>query len=695
MEASEVLEEQSLPIGSREQECFHCGEPCEQDEAIQFDAHNFCCIGCSSVYQILQEADLCGVYDLDEKASKVRTSDRRKYLLLDEPEIAQNFLEFDSQGVARVTFFSPNIHCSSCIWLLEHLGRLHTGILQSKVQFVKKEVTITYEAEQISLREVAHLMDKIGYGPLVEPRKQKKAESRGLVIRLAVAGFCFGNSMLISLPDYLSLSYQIPVAYQTIFAYINLLFGLPVFFYSASVYFVSAWKGLKHRFINIDVPISMGIIALFARSLIDILYFHEMGFIDSLAGLVFFLLIGRWYQHKTYQALSFDRDISSYFPIAVSKWVEGEEVTTKIQDLKQGDEVVIHNQELVPADAELVEGSASIDYSFVTGEALPTAVKLGAKLFAGGRQLGGPIRVRLNRKVINAHLTKLWNLEKDRDTADLNNLADLISRYFTAAIIILALLGASIWYFIDPSKTVDVFTAILIVACPCALALSVPFTYGHTLRVFGQQGFYLKHSDVIEKLASIDTIVFDKTGTLTRPLPEDVSYHGAPLETNAKDMLLAASSNSIHPLSKIIKKYLRANHSLKSRGYKWQEFDEIAGKGIRARAEGNLIRIGSASWLGADSDDLDHLTSVHIEINGKYFGYFKFGNAYRSGVLSMLEITRNLYRLELLSGDKASEAERLAPYFDQMLFKQTPSDKLRLIEQKREAGESVLMIGDG
>ena len=679
-----------------EVKCYHCGETCEPNDTIHYDDRNFCCQGCKSVYQILQEADLYEIYNLDDRASTVKPSDKRKYRILVDPELAKAFIEFEGQGLARVTFFAPGIHCSSCIWLLEHMGRLHPGIMQSTVQFVKKEVTITYSSDLITLKEVAELMDKIGYGPIVEPRKLQKSSSSDLIIRLGVAGFCFGNSMLISLPDYLDLNYQIPEDYRTIFGYINLAFSLPVFFYSAQVYFISAWKGLKHKFVNIDVPISMGIIALFVRSLIDILYFHQMGFVDSLAGLVFFLLIGRWFQHKTYQALSFDRDVGSYFPIAVSKWVDGQEVTTRIEELEEDDELIIHNQELIPADAILVEGQASIDYSFVTGESLPAPIAIGEKLFAGGRQLGGPIIVRLKRRVLNSHLTKLWNQsEQHQDHSRLNNLSDLISRYFTAAVIILALLGGVIWYFKDPSQVINVFTAILIVACPCALALAVPFTYGHTLRIFGQKGLYLKHAHVIEQLSRIKRIVFDKTGTLTRPLPEDISYHGDNLSEEQLTQIYNVAANSIHPLSKIIKKHLSIKLQRKINQIRWDEYDEVAGKGVLARSGDTIVRLGSGSWLGVTNQDNNHLTSVHIEIDRVYKGYYKFGNAYREGVLDAIASLKQDYTLELLSGDHPSESERLQPYFHILKFRQTPEDKYQHVTQIRAGNESIMMIGDG
>jgi Cu+-exporting ATPase len=676
-------------------ECYHCGESCEPGETVHFDDKAFCCHGCKSVYQILQEAELCDIYDLDDRAATVKRADNRKYRILDEPELAKNFLEFEGQGIAKVTFFAPNIHCSSCIWLLEHMGRLHEGVLQSTVQFVKKEVSITFKTEFITLKEVAELMDQIGYGPVVEPRKQKKSQSRGLIIRLAVAGFCFGNSMLISLPDYLDLQFQIPEDYQTIFAYINLLFGLPVFFYSAQIYFLSAWKGLKHKFINIDVPISLGIIALFARSVIDILVYHEMGFMDSLAGLVFFLLIGRWFQHQTYQALSFDRDISTYFPIAVSKWIDGKEVTTKIQELHEGDQLMIHNQELIPADAILVQGPASIDYSFVTGESIPAPIEPGEKLYAGGRQLGGSIIIQLQRRVLNSHLTKLWNQSNEEEKAGLTNLSDLISRYFTAAVLILALLGGVMWYFKDPTQAVNVFTAILIVACPCALALAVPFTYGHTMRIFGNLGLYIKHVQVIEELSRIRRIVFDKTGTLTRPLPEEVKYNGQILSNDQKIMIHSAAANSIHPLSKIVKKYLSSSIVFPKDPIRWDEYEEVTGKGIVARLGDHVVQLGSAIWLGQDNKEHNHLTSVHVKIDGVYLGFFQFENAYREGVFDVLDKLKRDYNLDLLSGDNDKERNRLSSYFDTLKFKQSPADKLMYVQEITNQSVPVLMIGDG
>jgi Cu+-exporting ATPase len=506
-----------------------------------------------------------------------------------------------------------------------------------------------------------------------------------------VAGFCFGNSMLISLPEYLDMDYQIPENFRSMFGYINMLFALPVFFYSATVYFQSAWKGLKHKFINIDVPISLGIITLFVRSMVEILWLDGTGFVDSLAGLVFFLLIGRWYQHKTYQALSFDRDFNSYFPVAVTKMMQGEEKLVKLEELKEGDQILIRNNELIPADAKLVDGSGNIDYSFVTGESIPSHQVEGDQLYAGGRQIGGPIIVELPRTVNNSHLTKLWNSDimSDEEESAMNNVSDRISRYFTAAILIFAMFGAILWLNIDASKAVNVFTAILIVACPCALALSVPFSYGHTLRVFGKHGFYLKNANIIEKIAGISQIIFDKTGTLTKTLPEKVEYVGRTLSGYERSLVLSATANSIHPLSKILKQHMAGSGRLTI-----EDFSEISGKGIMAKIDGKDVRIGSRDWVAPEHQADSENTQVWLRIDGEVRGCFEFTNAYREGVFESLNSLRPAYGLHLLSGDKDGEKERLNPYFDNLSFNQSPQQKLDYTLGLKKDGK-VMMVGDG
>ncbi|MCB0506013.1 MAG: heavy metal translocating P-type ATPase metal-binding domain-containing protein, partial [Cyclobacteriaceae bacterium] len=460
--------------------CYHCGELCE-DELVEFDGKAFCCNGCKMVYEILDENDLCNYYDL-QNAPGINLKNRnyeQKFAYLDNADIQNQLLNFSSDHLNKIAFFVPAIHCSSCIWLLEHLDRLREGIIQSRVNFVLKEVSIDYDPEVISLKTIVELLATVGYEPEINlqnaSRTKAKKESRKLYLQVGVAGFGFGNIMLLSFPEYFGFE-GLDHSVRVFMNYINILISLPVVFYSGSSYFISAFKGLRQKYINIDVPITIGIVTLFVRSLFEILTEAGPGYLDSLSGLIFFLLIGKWFQSRTYESLSFDRDYKSYFPLAVSRVTNDVHEMVQITELKENDLIEVRNQEIIPADSELVSNGASIDYSFVTGEADTIEKKEGDYIYAGGRQVGSTIRLRIKKAVSQSYLTQLWNNDAFNEESTYDSLIDKISKYFTLAVLFIALTSAAYWYFEGPSHILNAFTAVLIVACPCALSLATPFT---------------------------------------------------------------------------------------------------------------------------------------------------------------------------------------------------------------------------
>lgn len=297
--------------------CFHCGDQCV--EKLEFDNHVFCCTGCKTVYEILSGNEMGTYYALDDKAG-IRPSSESKgqYNYLDLEEFESKLVFFEEGTVKKVKFFLPQIHCSSCLWLLERLHQLKKGILQSQVDFVKKEVVITFDTAIMSLGELAELCSTIGYPPKItledDGKTKKDGVNRKLIIQIGIAGFCFGNIMLLSFPEYLGLSHA-DANFQLLFSSLNLILSIPVLIFGAKDYLISAYKALKSKNINIDVPISLGILALYLRSLYEILFQVGAGYMDSFAGLIFFLLIGKWFQHQTYTAINFERDYESYFPI--------------------------------------------------------------------------------------------------------------------------------------------------------------------------------------------------------------------------------------------------------------------------------------------------------------------------------------------------------------------------------------------
>ncbi|HEU4553717.1 MAG TPA: heavy metal translocating P-type ATPase metal-binding domain-containing protein [Chitinophaga sp.] len=673
--------------------CYHCGEACENNERW-LDDKPFCCEGCKLVFELLNNNGLCAYYQLNgQPGAPQRTPVRAdKFAFLEDEKIQQQLIQFRNNTHTHVTFYIPQIHCSSCLWLLEHLHRLDAGVQRVTVNFARKEAQVIFQEPQTSLRKVAELLTSIGYEPYIslqDLQHKKPGINRQLIYQLGVAGFCFGNIMLLSFPEYFSGNGDIDTH---LFRYLNLALSLPVFLYSAQAFYRSAWGGLKHGFMNIDVPIVLAIFVTFARSLADIATGSGAGYFDALTGIVFFMLAGRALQDKTYQGLSFDRDYTSYFPIAVTVVKGGKQLPIALPDIREGDILLIHNNELVPADGMLIQGNALIDYSFVTGEADPVPCQAGDIIYAGGRQLDGNIQLHTIKPVAQSYLTSLWNRQElQQQTHRETSFIHLLGRYFTWGVLGIAVLTAAWWAWHDPARIWPSVTAILIIACPCALLLASSFTGGHILRILSRHRLYLRNANAIERLAATDHIVFDKTGTLTDKHNTTVIFNGPPL-THAESMLAAAlAAQSTHPLSQAVRSFCGNS------GLPVQQFRQVTGMGIAGVVNGEHIRLGNAAFTGAGENTAGG-SVVHFSVNGQVRGYFSMQNGYRKGIPGLLMQLRKKYALTVLSGDNAREEKQLRKLMGNdaaLCFSQQPQDKLDHILALQKQGYKVLMIGDG
>ncbi len=679
--------------------CFHCGEDCP-DESVFTGDKFFCCSGCRSVFSILQKNDLCDYYSITSNpGSTKKFQGKRNYDFLDDPDLEEKLIDFSDGNFTRITFYIPQMHCSSCIWILENLYKLDPGIGSSSVNFLQKKVFIKFSERNTSLKKIVELLDSIGYEPLLS--SEEKAEEKGknsyknLYYKIGVAGFCFGNIMLLSFPEYLSINISEHEELKRIFAFINLALSIPVFFYSADDYFISAWRGLKKKIINIDFPLALGILVLFLRSLVDILFYGGPGFLDSLSGLILFLLAGKLFQNKSFDTLNFERNYKSFFPIAVTVFKGGKETTLPVEKLKTGDRVIIHNSELVPADSVLMKGNAAIDYSFVTGESIPVHHSGGEIIYAGGKQTGGNIEIETVKEVSQSYLTQLWNNQafgKDAESG-IVSFANKVSKYFTFAILLFAA-AALINSLPDARFAFNAFTSVLIVACPCALALSTPFTLGSTMRIFGRNKFYLKNTHVIEKISAADTIVFDKTGTLTESGGRKITFTGENLSDEERTLVKSAVNNSMHPLSRAVFNSLDTNVIREI-----SDYTEQPGRGITASLNGKFIRLGSSEFVTGKNDNRSGVSSkVYLSINGETKGYYKIESRYRDGLKKIISSFKKKYSLIVLSGDNDSELDYLREILGadaEIHFNQMPQDKLDYISGLQKQGRKILMVGDG
>ncbi|MEX0316139.1 MAG: heavy metal translocating P-type ATPase [Allomuricauda sp.] len=677
--------------------CYHCGDDCNRTK-ILFDDKEFCCVGCKTVYEIFTSNGLSKFYDLEVGAGTTPNEIPKKYDFLENQEIVKQLVEFDEEGVQVVGLSIPTIHCSSCIWVLENLNRLHPSIKNSLVDFPKKTIRVTYETNGFSLKALVMLLSSIGYEPYIsleEFNKKDQKKDRSLIYKLGVAGFAFGNVMLLSFPEYFEVEEFWLDQYKLVFRWLMFAFSLPVVFYAAQDYFRSAIKGLRSKLLNIDVPIALGVLTLFLRSTVDIVFDLGSGFFDSLTGLVFFLLLGKFFQQKTYSFLSFERDYKSYFPIAVTRMnTDGNEENVQVYKVKKGNRLLIRNQEIIPVDCILIKGEAEIDYSFVTGESQAIFKKSGDKLFAGGKQLSGVLEVEVLKSVSQSYLTELWGnsiFQKDK-VSDFQSLTDSIGQRFTTAVLSIAIVASIFWLFYQPNMVLNVFTAVLIIACPCAIALAAPFTLGNMLRIYGKYGFYLKNANVIERLAKVDTAIFDKTGTITTSNKDVVSYEGVELTQEEKALLKTTLRASNHPLSRSLYNILKSNDI-----ETLDEFQEHTGLGIEGRSKQHSIKVGSAAYVGEKTVASHTNTSVYVSADEDFKGRFVFKNKYREGVEGLFGELGKSMDIGILSGDNDGEKKRLQsilPGKTRLLFDQKPKDKLEHIAGLQETNK-VLMVGDG
>lgn len=679
--------------------CYHCGLSCLTNNIAIGDKY-FCCEGCKLVYEIIDGKGLCDYYKLQSHpgVSQIKPVRNDKYSFLDDEAICGKLYQFTNGDLTITRLYIPSIHCSSCMWLLEHLGRIDAGIIESRINFAAKEVTIHFSRKKISLRKIVELLATIGYEPYISlddtTSKTLKVHNRKRIIKLGITGFCFGNIMMMSFPEYLA-GKGIEEQYAHLFRYLNLALSFPVFFYAASEFYQTAWAGLKQRILNIDAPIVLALAITFFRSVYEITTNTGAGYLDSMSGIVFFMLAGRVVQERTYKSLSFTRDYKSYFPIAVNVSTPQGIVNKQLQDLKERDIVVLHHDEIIPADSLVLNGNALIDYSFVTGEAEPVTVKAGETVYAGGRQKTEGLTVQVVKPISSSYLTSLWNhyaFKKDKTGInDRISVVHILSKYFTVILFTLALFTALYWYYHDPSRIIGSVSAMLIVACPCALLLSATFTNSNILRIFGLNGLFLRDATVIEQMAKTDHIVFDKTGTVTTGGNCDVTISGHQLTDEEKDIVYTIAKQSSHPNSKAIAAWLgqRATVTMDS----WKE---IPGQGLIALMGSIDARIGSAGLVGIDEAPKDNPT-VYIRLNEKVTAiYLHF--LFRAAVPQLIHSLQDKYKLSLLSGDNDRQKEQMMRVFgnsSNLLFNQRPLDKLNYIQALQNKGKNVMMIGDG
>jgi Cu+-exporting ATPase len=686
---SEVLEEVV---------CAHCGDVCGEN-LVEKNDQSFCCRGCEQVYELLNDHHLSAYYDCDSKPGISPTE--KNFDFLNNKAFRDRLITFSNAEISKVNFHLPAIHCRSCLYLLENLQKINAHISKTSLNFGKKELTVWFKENQLSLGTLATLIASLGYEPHLANGEEKpqNLDQRRLFMQLGIAGFCAGNAMLFSFPEYLGIE---DGSLKQLFSYLNLVLGSVAVFYSGSDYFQNVYAHLKLRKITIELPILLGILVGYGRSAYEILSHTGAGYIDSVSGLVFFLLIGKWFQQKSIDFLSFERNYKAYFPLVVTKIANGREEMAPLEQVEVGDRLLIRQGEIIPADAYLLKGKSAMDYSFVTGESELISIEAGQSIYAGGKHQGEAIEIQISKELKQSHLTQLWEQQAFKDpnhkSENWENFANKVGLYFTGILVSLATMTGIYWAIFDATRWSNAVVSILVIACPCALAISYPFALGHGIRWLAKNQFFVKDIQAFERMAQVDTLVFDKTGTLTLQSQAEPSVHfNRELSEKEWNALYSLVFQSTHPLSKQVKKFLHQRSIIPL-----QQFKEVTGKGLEAYFDTLFVQVGSAKFtqnhLSTPEGFISSETRLFVSIDYQPIGFMEFPWENRPGIESLLHRLRHQYEIHLISGDKKEHAAQLLDWFenqDQVKFDCSPLEKMEYIQALQKKGKIVAMIGDG
>jgi P-type Cu2+ transporter len=613
------------------------------------------------------------------------------------------FVRRRADGLKRLDLMAENIHCAACIQKIEKALRGFAGVSEARVNLSLRRIAIAWRGEDIDPRQFIAVLAGLGYPSTpYDPAlldESTKAADRELLRCLAVAGFAAANVMLLSISVWSGNASDMDSPTRDLFHWVSALIALPAVVYSGRPFFMSAWSALRGGGMNMDVPISLGVLLASATSLFETMQGARHVYFDASVTLLFFLLCGRYLDRQARaRARSAAEHLLALTAVAATVLDDdGGRRSVAAAELRQGMLVVVAAGERIPADGTIESGVSDLDNSLLTGESLPAAADPGNKVLAGALNLSHPLRVRVTSAGENTFLASIAGLmaAAEQGRARYVRLADRIARLYAPVIHIIAAATFVGWLLLSQAGlhgAMMAAVAVLIITCPCALALAVPVVQVVASGLLLRRGVLIKKADALERLAAVDTIVFDKTGTLTEGRPRLLD--AAAIPDRILRLAAALARYSRHPLA------MALAESVKGPVPVLAEVSEVHGRGLAARAPCGLVRLGSRRFCGplgqAETDD--GLMEMWFSMPGEAPCRLAFTDCLRADAKPVIErLRRHGYRVVLLSGDRPSVVAPLAGLLGINDWRAgcLPADKVEALNALASAGRKVLMVGDG
>lgn len=625
-------------------------------------------------------------------------------LTLDDRALLAPFTAWADDGLAQSQFQLSGLHCGACAGIIEQALSQLRGVKRAEVNAASARLALRWDPSELQLVQVLDCIEKAGYGAAPDVAASARAlrtrEWRLALWRVFVASFAAMQIMMLAAPAYVAEPGEMSPDIERLLQWGSWVLCLPLLAFSAGPFFSAAWMQIRQRRLGMDVPVALGLAVTFLASSAALFnpggpFGHEVYF-DTLSMFVSFLLIARWFEMKArHRAAEALEAVAGALPQAAERLLpDGRSERVAPERLHAGDRVRVAVGEAFAADGVVEQGASSVNEALLTGESAPVAKGVGAEVVAGSLNLESPLVMRVTRVGADTTAQGIVRLMQQAQSQRLEGsvLLDRVAKGFTASVLLLAIVAAAVWTWIDPSRSLKVAVAVLIVTCPCALTLAAPSAWLAAAGALARRGLMLVRLDLLDRLAEVDLVVFDKTGTLTedQPLLGAVWAHGA----SAEDLLATARSlaaHSRHPYSRALL------HGAPARA--WPELREVAGRGLEARDEaGKTWRLGAPAWvaeLGGFTPEPETRLACG---SSQALLCMAMEELPREGAAQAIAELQGLgLEVRLLSGDADPAVARMASRLGvkDWLASATPADKLAAVRRWQGEGHRVLMVGDG
>jgi Cu2+-exporting ATPase len=693
--------------------CTHCGLDVPDGYVIAGASEQFCCAGCRAAYAIIHAHGLDRYYTLGEQREAPVRPSGRTYDEFDHPAFQALYVRPLSGGTCTVELYLEGVHCASCVWLVERVPLIVPGVARAELNVGRSLATIQWDPRSVALSGIARQLDALGYQPHpfrgVRRDEMRRKEDRAMLARIGVAGAIAINVMLAAVALYSGWLGGMDAEWERFFRWISLIVVTPAMFWPGRVFFVGAIAALRTRTLNMDVPIALGLAAGYVRGAMNTVSDTGPVYFDGLATLIFALLVGRFLQQRGQRAAGDSAELLFALTPSSARVVGEDGSTSNVpaEALLPGMTMDVRSGETFAADGVVTQGSSSVDNSLLTGESRPQRVEVGARVFAGTLNLSAGLCVRADETGEASRVAKLMRQVGDAAArrAPVVQMANRLAGYFVAGVLVLAALTWVIWHRIDPSRAMDNAIALLIVTCPCALALSTPLAVSVAIGRAAKRGILVKGGDVLEQLARPSQLLLDKTGTITEARATVVTLHGS---ADIRPLVLGLEEHSSHPIADALRRAWAGVAPLPA-----TDVFYTTGGGLEGTVDGKHLIVGSPAFVAeraraghrtpaarfAARDPDGRATRVAIAVDGSIVAAADIGDPVRPDAKASIDALRDSgWSLGILSGDARgvvrSVGRELGLPSDACVGAASPETKLAHVVAARRRGP-VVMVGDG